>query len=271
MTQRSAAWRYGWRLGLVAAGFAALQVLVMAGAGQAAAAEIRTLQFSLNNITYPGSALGPLVIMVLLTYLAMVLSGIVMLYLAHQAGQLAVSVSARQDDGGLAGLWVAVVSGALWIALSLLVVGLGHVDGSLSGVFTANPAGPLHASELIALAAQEAFLALVGIGLGALAGSRGGAAAMTRLAPTRPPTWTSTPYAAWGPYPQPWITAPQAPTTPFPPSSGAPGHPPTQTPAALARPFVLTQPGQAPQAPSAQTPSDHSAQDGQTAGTEPAK
>lgn len=264
MTHGSAAWRYGWRLGLVAAGFAALQVLIMVGAGEAAGTAIATMQFSIANITFPGSAIVPLLVMLLATYLSMALTGIAMLWLAAHAGRLAASVSTRQGAGRSAGFWVALVSGAIWIALSLLVVGLTHTDGTLTGIITAHPTGPLRAAELIGLAIQEGFLALLGLGFGALAGARGAAGAMQRFMPPPPPPpafwyggqqaqWGGSPPLGWGmgvPYPPPY-----PPTTTFgsPPAAlpgNAPGNPQLPPPQASSQ----AQPQTPPQSPTPEQP-----------------
>lgn len=236
MAQRSAAWRYGWRLGLAAAGFAALQVLVMVSAGHAAAAQINTLQLAFLNTTDPESVLGALLIMVVLSYLAMVLTGVVMLYLAYQAGRLAASVSGRTGDGAMAGLWVAVVSGAVWLVLSLVVVAITHTDGTLSGAFTAHPAGALRTSEVVLLGAQEVLLALVGLGLGAALGARGGTVGVKLADPAlrgpafRPaaqaPWPPQSPWGPWGAYGNGYGGYPS-----WPQGQGAPASPPWMTPA----------------------------------------
>lgn len=260
MAQRSAAWRYGWRLGLVAAGFAALQVLVMVDAGRATETPIKTLQFSLSNITYPGSTILPLVIMILATYLSMALSGLAMLWFAARAGQLAAAVSGQRGDGGLAGMWVALVSGVLWLAVSLLVVGLVHVDGTVTGAFTANPVGPLRPAELIALAIQELFLALLGLGLGALAGSRGAAHALPPRAFVVMPLGTPT---AWGPWMVPSMGGGMGPVGGYPPAWQAPYPQPSSRP--YAQGYSPHPNGYLPsstpgQAPSGQTPPTASSQ-----------
>jgi len=224
MDQRSAVRRYGGYLGVLAGVFAALQVLISTTAALADAGNLTGAQLGLSSGTAaPQYLFDPLLPPVVASYLAMMVTGAIMLYLAHQAGWLAASVSGRREAGMSAGGRVAVVSGAIWIVLSVLVVLRTHADGTVTGLFTSNPAGPLQPVELPGLLIQELAAGLIGWGLGSLMGQMGAAgAARTAIPPAAP--WRRPVDSRQGPQygmdpTSTWPTTP--PSTPS-PSNGAP-------------------------------------------------
>jgi hypothetical protein len=185
MDQRSAARRYGWFLGALAGVFAALQVLISTSAALADAGNLLGAQHGLSDGTAdPQFLFGPLMPPVVATYLAMLLAGAIMLYLARQAGWLAAYVSGRREAGMSAGGLVALISGGIWVALSILVVFRVHADGTITGLFTSNPTGPLQPLELPGLLVQELAAVLIGWGLGSMMGQSG--AANAPLSPASP-------------------------------------------------------------------------------------
>ena len=234
MDQRSVARRYGWYLGLLAGVFAALQVLISTTAALADAGNLLGAQRGLSNGTAdPRFLLGPLMPPVVATYGAMLVSGAIMLYLARQAGWLAAYVSGRRDAGTIAGSWVALVSGGIWVVLSILVVLRVHADGSITGLFTSNPTGPLQLGELPGLLVQELAAGMIGWGLGSMMGQSGAAnAPLSPSSPGRRPGSEWSPHA--GDAPPDWSAPsprwPETPTDtipydPWPPQAGAPTGP----------------------------------------------
>jgi hypothetical protein len=176
MILHSPARRYGWYLGIIAGVFAALQILISTTAALADAGNLISAQQGLSDGTaVPQFLIGPLLPPVVASYLGMMATGAVMLYLARTAGRLAAYVSGRRESGMIAGGWVALVSGLIWIVLSTMVVIRTHADGTATGLFTSNPTGPLQPVELIGLLAQEIAAGLIGWGLGSLAGQMGAA------------------------------------------------------------------------------------------------
>lgn len=220
MDQHTAARHYGWSLGVAAGLFAALQVLVSTTAARANWGSLDSAQRGLADGTaVPQFLIGPLLPTLVATYLASILSGAIMLYLARRAGWLAAYVSGRREAGLVAGGWVALVSALIWIALSVVVVLLTHTDGSVTGLFTSNPTGPLRPFELPGLLLQQLGAGLIGWGLGSLMGQIGGARApMPRAMPT-PSIGSAWPPSASGPMP-PWPSQPPSTAGLWSPPSG---------------------------------------------------
>ncbi|MBF6591522.1 MAG: hypothetical protein IVW57_13480 [Ktedonobacterales bacterium] len=183
MDLRSVARRYGWAFGGIAGIFALAQVFVSAAAALANWGTIGSAQRALANGTAnPQFIFGPLVPTLVATYLAMILTGAIMLALCWRAGRFAAYVTGRIEAGMVAGGWVALVSGLIWIVLTIVVTLVAHADGTVTGLFTANPSGPLRPLELPGLLVQEFGAGLIGWGLGSLAGLRG-----AESAPLPPP------------------------------------------------------------------------------------
>jgi hypothetical protein len=203
MDQRTAARHYGQAIGLAAGLFAALQVLISTTAARANWGNLDSAQRALADGTaVPQFLIGPLLPTLVATYLASILSGAIMVYLARRAGWLAAYVSGRREAGLVAGGWVALVSALIWIALSVVVVALTHADGSVTGLFTSNPTGPLRPLEIPGLLIQQLGAGLIGWGLGSLFGQMGGdRAPMPRAMPLPPtsPLGSGWPLAAGGP------------------------------------------------------------------------
>jgi hypothetical protein len=213
MDQRAAARRYGWYLGAVAGGFAAVQLLVSIVAALANAGNILSAQRALENGTAdPDFLVSPLLPTVVASYLGMIVTGAIMLYLARRAGQLAAYVSGRREAGVIAGGWVALISGLIWIVLSMVLILLVHADGTLTGILTSNPGGPLQPFELTGLLVQELGAGLIGWGLGSLLGQRGADSVPLPHAPAQRPSVGAPSATPWHPMePMEWQRPPQTP------------------------------------------------------------
>ncbi|HEX8731508.1 MAG TPA: hypothetical protein VF725_05550 [Ktedonobacterales bacterium] len=264
MVKRSNAPRaYGVRVGLVAGLFAIGQALLSAAAAHGSEAAVRSMQQALNTLTSGGIAdptllIGPLVPMLLTTYLSMLGIGLLCVWFAAQAGRMAATAQGRRAGGAAAGMWTWLISSAIWIAASIILTVITNSDGTLTGVFTGTYTSRLLPQELVLLVGQEIIAALLCLGFCALAGAQGARnvalvapdpfpVAAPALAGYPPPGWRPyAPYPAPG-YPPTW--PPQYP--PYPPQTQAgypayPGYPAGWPPPPPSGPQTMAQPQTAP-------------------------
>jgi hypothetical protein len=229
MREHATARHYGRLLGLLSGLFALLQVLVSVSSAKANALTIAGLQQAIDNTTAgtptnPLNLLADLVPVLLITYLAAVIAGAVMMGFAWYAGRLTALTIGRRAFGGVAGFWVALWSGAIWLGLALIATLITHADGTLSGILTSSPGSSRLAIELILLLVQNGLAAVCGLGLGALAGYVGAKGApvpaYTAWRMPLPPgyRYPQGPYAPQAPYipqgPAPWGPAAYPPGLP---------------------------------------------------------
>lgn len=240
---------YGMRVGLVSGLFSIGQVLLSVGAAHGSEAAVRSMQQAVNTLASGGIAdptllIGPLVPMLLTTYISMLGIGLLCVWFAAQAGRMAATAQGRRAGGAVAGMWVWLVSSAIWIVASIIATTITGSDGTLSGVFTGTYTRALLLQELALLVSQELIAALICLGFCALAGSQGARTAelvapdpfpvaAPALAGYPPPGWY--PYA---PYPMPGYPLPP----PRQPQAGYPGYPagwpPPPGPQAPAQPWM---------------------------------
>ncbi len=269
--RESTARRYARLLGGTAGLFALLATLVNATVALAVQAPVVALQRSLAGISagsgvsidaFAGSITGALVLAVLIGFVALV----IVLGFCWYAGRIAGALVGDPRAGDGAGRRVALVSGLVWIAGSLVAVLAFHADASLSwliatlGVILASPdgatlsgyavnaaGGSFLAVQVVILLALQGIAILIALGLGALAGRAGadGAVDTARRIPVAPPTWqpptNGQPYQYPAAYPPPqpppaWYPQypnyPAAPLPPFVPPPQQSSAAPTQTPPA---------------------------------------
>ena len=211
---------YGRNLGMIAGLFAFLQVLVSVSSARANLLLMRATQDVITNITNnivqtPLNLLSDLAPTLIATYAAMVITGVIMLGFAFRAGRITAQEIGRHS-GALAGFWVALISGAIWLAVSFLGAIILRADGTISGVLTSGANDRL-VPQVVWLLIQELPLVLLGLGFGALAGLIGAATAKitTRPAQAYAPY---TPYPAiparFQPYPAQGYQPPSAPVNP---------------------------------------------------------
>jgi hypothetical protein len=219
---------YGRNLGMIAGLFAFLQVLVSVSSARANLLLMHATQGVITNITNnivqsPLNLLSDLVPTLIATYTAMIISGVIMLGFAFYAGRITAEEIGRHS-GALAGFWVALISGTIWIAVSLLGAIILRADGTISGVLTSGANDRL-VPQVVWLLIQELPLALLGLGFGALAGLIGAQTAKVTAKPRFAPA-----FAQFAPYPgTPTLFQPYPPQG-YQPSS-APVNPPANIPA----------------------------------------
>lgn len=271
----------GWNLGIVSGLFAALQVLISASAARANIATIESMRWSLARLESGGGnplpLVGLLVPVALITYGAMIVTGAVCLVLCWYAGRLTAYVNGRRGGGAGAGFRVALLSGLIWMAFSIIISLLMHADGTITGVVASTHDGSALPAQLAGLLIQQLILGAIGLGLGAWAGAIGSnRAPLSETPPTAAPAYVLP--AAYGMYPayppmagyrtdggypfspSPYqAPVPYAPPQPFQQPTGAtpPSYPPPpdyyrmtsagQTPSAL-QPPVSSAPQDAPTA-----------------------
>jgi hypothetical protein len=220
---------YGRNLGMIAGLFAFLQVLVSVSSARANLLLMHATQDVITNITNnivqsPLNLLSDLVPTLVATYTAMIITGVIMLGFAFYAGRITAQEISRHR-GALAGFWVALVSGVVWLVVSLLGAIILRADGTISGVLTSGANDRL-VPQVVWLLIQELPLALLGLGFGALAGLIG--AATAKIAPRPAPGYA--PYALnpaiptrFQPYPAQGYQPPSAPVNP---PANLPTYPP---------------------------------------------
>lgn len=240
MSEGAIARYYGRNLGMIAGLFAFLQVLVSISSARANLLLMRATQDVITNITNnivqtPLNLLADLVPTLVATYAAMLITGVIMLGFAFRAGRVTAQEIGRHS-GASAGFWVALISGTIWLVISLLGAVILRADGTISGVLTSGASDRL-IPQVFWLLIQEAPLALLGLGFGALAGLIG-----AHTAPITPRRRLAAPYTPVAPYP-----GTPAPFQPYPAQTYQPSALPAPTPAYPPAPeFYQTQrdPGQ---------------------------
>jgi hypothetical protein len=218
-------------LGFLSGLFALMQLLISASAVKANALTIAGLQQALASGAGGLNLLQDLVPVLVVTYLSAAIAGAVMMGFAWYAGRLTALAIGRREYGAAAGFWVALWSGTIWLALSVVVTLLTRADGTISGIFTSTPDGSRLGAQLILLLLQNSFAALCGLGLGALAGAVGASgapvppasAAARPIQPGYPGGYAAGPIGQMpiGKYPPP-----PGPTTPWPNSYPSGAYPP---------------------------------------------
>ena len=279
MNEQSAPRAYGVRVGLVAALFSIGQALLLYASALGGYAAIHAIQQAINVINTSGPVvdvtllLPGLIPTVLVAYGSMLAAGLITAWLAWHAGRMAAIRVGRRAGGAQAGMWVWLISSAVWIVASIVVVAITHMDGTISGIFTGTGKPEFMGQQIVFLVAQEILAALIGLGVCAFAGSRGAAGAeLVEPAPASMPAGMA-PYpfavypAPWGMMPPPGYQPGYRPGLPpgAPPPAGYPPYPgavyppqPAWTPQPGMYPpppsHYLPQP--APQAPQLPAPSD---------------
>jgi hypothetical protein len=233
MSEGAIARYYGRNLGMIAGLFAFLQVLVSISSARANILLMRATQgvftnvFINNIVQSPLNLLADLAPMLVATYAAMVISGVIMLGFAFRAGRITAQEVGRHT-GASAGFWVALVSGTIWLVVSLVGAIILRADGTISGILTSGANDRL-LPQVVWLLVQELPLALLGLGFGALVGLIGAHTAKITPAPRFAPA-----YAPFQPYPatpaafQPYPAQGYQPANP---STGAPANIPAYPPA----------------------------------------
>jgi hypothetical protein len=220
---------YGRNLGMIAGLFAFLQVLVSVSSARANLLLMHATQGVITNITNnivqsPLNLLSDLAPTLIATYAAMFITGVIMLGFAFRAGRVTAQEISRHS-GALAGFWVALISGTIWIVVSLLGAIILRADGTISGLLTSGADDRL-VPQVVWLLIQELPLALLGLGFGALAGLIG--AATAKITPRPAPA--NTPFAPYPEIParfQPYpAQAYQPPSAPVNPPANIPAYPP---------------------------------------------
>jgi hypothetical protein len=242
--------RYARLLGVTAGLFALLATLVNATVALSVQAPVVALQRSLAGISagsgvsidaFAGSITGALALAALIGLAALV----IVLGFCWYAGRVAGGLVGDPRAGGGAGRRVALVSGLVWLAGSLVAVLAFHADASVSwllatlGVILASPdgaslsgyavnaaGGAFLAVQVVILLALQGMAILIALGLGALAGRAGaeGAIDTARRIPAAPLTWQ--PPANGQPYVYPTgASSPQPPAAWYPPYPAYPVSP----------------------------------------------
>jgi hypothetical protein len=231
MSEGAIARFYGRNLGMIAGLFAFLQVLVSVSSARANILLMRATQDVFTNIINnilqsPLNLLSDLVPTLVATYAAMVITGVIMLGFAFQAGRITAAETGRHT-GALAGFWVALISGTIWLVASALGAGILRADGTISGVVTSGAPDRL-LPQVFWLLMQELPLALLGLGFGALAGLIG---AQTAKIPQRPKLASAyTPIASYPATPAPFQPYPAQGYQPLNISANPPANVPVYPP-----------------------------------------
>lgn len=248
MNEQSAPRVYGLRMGMVAAVYSVAQALLLYASALGAYAAVRSVQQGINivnNVQQPVvdfTLLAPgLIPMLLVAYGSMIVAGLVTLRLAWAAGRLAAVRAGARKGGARAGMWVWLVSSLVWIAASVIVVALGHMDGTVTGILAGTGRPEFTGAEILGLVTQEVIFALIGLGLCAMTGNMGARGAeLVDPEPVALPAGAAVyPFAM---VPAPWGGMPPAGYQPGPPM----GYPPAPGPWMQAAPGAFPPPpGQA--------------------------
>lgn len=205
--ERNAPRVYGVWVGLVSGLFAIGQVLISVASAHGAEGGVRAMQQAIDTLRSGGIAdptllIGPLIPMLVATYLSMLLAGLLCVWFAAQAGRMAAIAQGRRAGGAAAGMWVWLVSSAIWIVASIIATLITNSDGTLSGVFAGTYTPARLGLELLLLLAQEVVAALICLGFCALAGAQGARNAILVAStpfPVAPPAMVG--YPSPGAYP----------------------------------------------------------------------
>lgn len=199
--QRAVARRIGRQLGVAAAVFALLAAFISGSSSDANWQGTLTVQRALVDLAGNGGALlvPPLLAlapMLLSTYLAELLTFLVALALCQYAGRLAAETHRDGDMGSVAGAWVMLISGAIWLVITIVLALFTQLDGtfawflatiaellisnsvSAAHVYVSAPDAGFVALHTLALLIQNGLGFGFALGAGSLAGRRGA---------TRPP------------------------------------------------------------------------------------
>jgi hypothetical protein len=249
MNEQNAPRVYGVRVGLIAALFSIGQALLLYASAMGSYAAVHAVQQGINVVQAVQQPvvdffllLPGLIPMLVVAYGSMLVAGLITAWLAWYAGRLAAIRVGRRAGGASAGMWVWLISTLVWIAASVIVVAVTHMDGTVSGIFTGTGKPEFIGAEIAFLVGQEVVVALIGLGVCAFAGSRGAAGApLVEPAPEPfPQGMAAYPFAV---YPAPWgMTPPQGyqpgmtPGYPHgaPPPAGLPPYPGAVYPPQLA-------------------------------------
>ena len=254
-SMESTARGYARLLGMTAGLFALLATLVNATVALSVQSPVVALQRSLAGISagsgvsidaFAGSITGALALAMLIGLVALV----IMLGFCWYAGRIAGALVGDPRAGGGAGRRVALVSGLVWLAGSLVAVLAFHADASISwllatlGVILASPdgatlsgyavnaaGGVFLAVQLVILLILQGIAILIALGLGALAGRAGAAGAVdtARHIPAAAHAWRAPANGELHAYPAGY-PSPQPPPIWYPPYPGASAYPPVQSP-----------------------------------------
>jgi hypothetical protein len=227
MSEGAIARYYGRNLGMIAGLFAFLQVLVSVSSARANILLMRATQDVITNITNhivqtPLNLLADLVPTLVATYVAMVITGVIMLGFAFYAGRITAQEIGRRS-GALAGFWVALISGAIWLVVSVLGAVILRADGTITGILTSGADDRL-VPQVVWLLIQELPLALLGLGFGALAGLIG--AQTASITPTPRSVSADAPFAPHPPTPAPFQPYPAQGPLPVSAPTTLPAYPP---------------------------------------------
>jgi hypothetical protein len=143
---------YIWVLGLAAAMFSLLDLLIIGSAAEAARPAIITMQRSLVNYSEGGGVsidqlADPLVGLFLLTYVSAIICLLITLGFCWYAGRVAMENSSDLSVATRASLTVTLTSGLVWI-VGIPAILLTQADGTISwliatvGVILVTPSGP---------------------------------------------------------------------------------------------------------------------------------
>ncbi|HZC05272.1 MAG TPA: hypothetical protein VE338_06495 [Ktedonobacterales bacterium] len=254
MSERDAPRAYGVRIGLVSGLFAIGQVAISTAAARGSEGWLRAIQQTFTTLASGGIAdpttIAPALLpMLLATYLAMLLVGLVTVWFASRAGRLAAVAQGRHAGGASAGMWVWLTSSSIWVVASIIAAALTGSDGTLSGVFFGDFSRAHLSQQLVFLLIQEIVAALVCLGFCAMAGAHGARNAPIDPATAAPQAPRPMAYPPQGAYPYaPYYPMPGYPA--YPPQPGQqpyPGYPPQQPYAGyLPYPPYPTHPGYPP-------------------------
>jgi hypothetical protein len=140
-------------LGLVAAMFSLLDLLIIGSAAVATQPAIITMQRSLVNYSEGGGVsidqlADPLLRLFLLTYVSALVCLLITFGFCWYAGRVAMENTGDQSAATRAGVSVTLTSGLVWIIIGIPAIVLTQADGTISwlvatvGVILATPSGP---------------------------------------------------------------------------------------------------------------------------------
>jgi hypothetical protein len=178
--QPHAEWRFGLLFGALGGLFALLQVVVSVTSAWENHAALASIYYGgQNQALDPILAAQWLVPVLSATYGSCLLAFALSMWLSWGAGRAAAIATGRPWTGALAGLLTSMFSSLIWIAASVFVAARFHTDGTIAGILTTTPTYSAAATgpEIAGLVAQEIVAGLISLGLGAVAGRIGGAAA----------------------------------------------------------------------------------------------
>ena len=200
--QRAVARFYGRQLGIAAAALSLIAALVSISAASNNWQEIITVQRALIDLANQGDALliPPLLAlapMLFVTYLVEVLTFLATLALCHYAGRVAAGFHRDADMGSVAGAWVVLVGGGVWLTITAFFTLFTQLDGTFAWffatiadvllsssssavhVYVSNPDGGFIALHLLILLIQNGLGMGFAVGVGSLIGRRGASRVMT--------------------------------------------------------------------------------------------